>query len=425
MIDPLSRLSRNSLLLFAARLGAQGLAVLFTVMIARWLGSTGFGEYAFFTAFIFTGNVLTTFGTDMLLIRAVASRQDYSGLPASLYIQLVLSSLFIAALWAGAGRIPNQSPETVKALQIFGLALIPLAFFSIFTTALRGRQLMGWYALLNVAIPALQVGAIFWMKAGSGLIRLSVFLVLIQALAALLAGVICTVAIAGFWKAWRFSLPDLSRIVKAAAPIAALGLLGMLYQKLGILMLSTMSGPAETGIFSAAARAVEASKAAHLAVFTALYPAMSQAQTDLSNRSQWAGTLRTSWRGLLAGALLAALILSAFAPPLVDLLYGARFGASARILRILAWTLLPFTANTFLSLGLMASHRERIVGAALVVSLFALALLNTWWIPLHGAAGAAWGILAAECIQLAALLWHREAAEVIIEGGIRGFPNLP
>jgi O-antigen/teichoic acid export membrane protein len=425
MISPLLRLGKDSLLLLAARLAAQGLAVLFTVMVARWLGSRGFGEYAFFTALILAGNVLTTFGTDMLLIRAVASRQDFSGLPAALLIQLVLSGFFIAALWTGAGRIPNQSPEAVRALQIFSLALIPLAFFSIFTTALRGRQLMGWYALLNMAAPALQVGAVIWMGPGGGLIRLSLYLVLIQALAALLTGFICTIAIAGFWKAWRFSLPDLLRVLRAAAPIATLGLLGMLYQKLGILMLSTMSGPAETGIFSAAARAVEASKAAHLAAFTALYPAMSRAQTDLSNGSQWARMFRTSGKGLLAGALLAALILSAFAAPLVDLLFGVEFTASAPILRILAWTLLPFTANSFLSLGLMASGRERIVAGGLAASLVGLALMSFWWIPLDGAEGAAWAILAAECIQLAALLWHREAAQVLVEGGVRGFPHLP
>jgi O-antigen/teichoic acid export membrane protein len=425
MTGPLSRLSLNSLLLLGARLGAQALMVLFTLVLARRLGNTGFGEYAFIAALIFIGNVLTTFGTDMLLIRAIASRQDFSGLPAALWIQLVLAGLFIAALWAGAGRIPNQSPETLRALQIFSLALVPLAFFTVFTAALRGRQRMGWYALLNVAVPAVQLGAIFRMQAGSGIVRLSIYLVLIQVLAAFLAGLICSAAIPGFWKAWRFSLMDLSQVVRAAAPIALLGLLGMLYQKLSIMMLSTMSGPGETGIFSAAARAVEASKSVHLAIFTALYPAMAQAQNELSNRSQWVQMLRTSWLGLLIGALLAALALFAFAAPLVDLLYGADFAASARIMRVLAWTLLPFTVNTFLTLALMASGRERIVAGALTASLLGLALMNLRWIPLHGAEGAAWGILAAECIQSVALLWRREAAQVVIEGGALGFPHLP
>src|SRR5690348_10935688 len=96
---PLARLGRNSLWLLAARIGTQGLAVLFTVLLARRLGANGFGEYAFMAAVIFIGNTLTTFGTDMLLIRDIAARDDFSRLPAALFLQLALSVLFIALTW--------------------------------------------------------------------------------------------------------------------------------------------------------------------------------------------------------------------------------------------------------------------------------------------------------------------------------------
>ena len=424
MAPLLNRLAKNSIWLLLARLGSQGLAVLFTVGVARRLGGAGFGEYAFIAAAVFAGNVLTTFGTDMLLIRRLASGADARALSPALLLQLCLSALFIAGAWAAGGWIPQQSPEALAALRVYSLALIPLSFFTVFTAALRGSQRMGWYALLNAVIPALQVMGILLMPAGHDLVSLSVLLLAVQALAALMAGLIGAASLPGFWSLWRFAWPDITPFLKAAAPIALLGILGMLYQRLGVLMLSTMNGPAGTGIFSAAARAVEASKGAHVAVFTALYPAMAAARTDTSNGPDWARALRGTRVGLFAGAMLAATILFAFAAPLTDVLYGAGFAASAGVLRILAWTLLPFTISTYLTLACLAAGRERIVTRALTAGLLALALMNLLLIPVKGPAGAAWAALAAECIQAAVLLAHASELRVWITGESHELPNL-
>src|SRR5258708_28095634 len=136
----LSRLVRHSIWLLLARLGTQLGAALFTILLARRLGTAGFGEYAFIAAIIFVENALTTFGTDMLLIREIAARADLSRLANALQIQLVLSIALIAMAWLFGAWIPNQSPEVIVALKIYSLALIPMAFFTVFTTALRGKQ---------------------------------------------------------------------------------------------------------------------------------------------------------------------------------------------------------------------------------------------------------------------------------------------
>ena len=271
---PARRLAKNSLWMVISRFGAQGLAAVFTILIARRLGSAGFGAYAFIAAIIFIGNALTTFGTDMLIIREIAAQNDMSRLPASLALQLILSILIIVSAWLFGASIPNQSVETITALKIYSLSLIPLAFFTVFTIALRGKQRMDAYMLLNLTIAALQIAVVLLPK--FNLITLSVFLLSIQMLAALLAGAICFQMLPGFWRIWGFHLENTWAVVKAAAPIALLVLLGMAYQKLSIILLSAMGGPVETGIYSAAARVVEASKMVHLAVFAALYPALAQ-----------------------------------------------------------------------------------------------------------------------------------------------------
>ncbi len=415
------QLGKNALWMILSRFGAQGLTIIFTIILARRLGSAGFGEYAFIAAILFVANTLTTFGTDMLLIREIASKDELSRLSAALIVQLALSALFIVLVWIAGSSIPNQSSDTITALKIYSLALIPLAFFTIFTTALRGKQNMGAYTLLNIIIAGLQIGVIFLSKLS--IINLSIFLVAVQTVVALAAAYICMVTIPNFVQMWREPFSHLLRLLKEAAPIAWIALLGILYQRLSIYMLSTMRGPTDTGLFSAAARAVEASKSVHMAIFAALYPAMAYAQTDFANQNRWIQTFKLSWKTLIAGAIAAASILSIFSAPLTALFYGSQFNASAGILRILAWILIPFTINTYLTLSFFAANKERIVMRALTASLLGLLILNLWWIPLKGPEGAAWSAVSAECIQ-SAILMASAATYIRVHGEAHEFSKL-
>ena len=421
MTDPQARLGKNALWMILSRFGAQGLAVVFTTLLARRLGIEGFGAYTFIAAIIFVANAFTTFGTDMFLIREIAAKGDLSRLPSALIVQLVLSIMLIAAVSMFGAWIPNQSSEIVTALKIYSLALIPLAFFTIFTTALRGVQRMDIYSLLNLIVSAMQIGIV--LLPNINIVRLSALLLLVQIIAAVFAGFVCVMTIPNFWKAQNFSSLRLFSLLKQAGPIAWLTVLGMFYQRLNIYMLSTINGAMETGIYSAASRAVEASKTAHLAVFAAMYPALAQAQTDTNHQSKWSEIFKISRKALWVGATIIALALFVFAKPLVTLLYGIEFAASAGVLQILAWMLIPFTVNTYLTLSLLASNRERLVGRALMVSLIGLLILNLWWIPAKGPEGSAWAALVAEILQSTLLIFQWKRSKLSMQEKRIGFEN--
>ncbi len=393
---------KNTFWMIISRFGTQALAVVFTVFLARRLDSSGFGAYAFLAAILFVANTLTTFGTDMLLIREIASTDDLGRLPAALLIQLVISAAIILMIWLGAGGIPNQSPQTLLALRIYSLALIPLAFFTVFTTQLRGQQRLEAYMLLNLATALLQLGAVFIRNLD--ILKLSIYLVIVQCAVAILAGWMCRRQFPDFRLTWPADRMLWSGLLKEAAPIALLAVLGIIYQRLSIAMLSTINGAAQTGLYAAAARIVEASKGFHLAVFAALYPMMSQAGGEGTDPSKWRDLFNASWKILLGGACLIAIGISFLASPLVYLLYGIHFSGSVRPLIILSWSLIPYTVNTFLTLKLLAEHRETLVVKVLAASLIGLTAMNFWLIPLKGSEGSAWAVLAAESLQAGLLV---------------------
>ena len=99
------RVGLNTAWLAAARLGSQLASALMAILVARQLGQAGLGAYAFFSAVILTGNVLTTYGTDTLLIRELAGSRDPR------------SALLAAALAACAEKDPALLAELVRSPQ--------------------------------------------------------------------------------------------------------------------------------------------------------------------------------------------------------------------------------------------------------------------------------------------------------------------
>lgn len=389
------QLGKDSLWVLIARFGAQGALALFTILIARRLGSEGFGDYAFIASAVFIGNMLTTFGTDMLLIREIASNRDFSQFIPSLFLQLFLSIVLIVIAWL-LPPIPVQSAAGWLALKIYSLALVPFAFFTVFSSVLRGIQRMDHYAALNLSITLIQLVATHvFINARSDVISLAWLLLTVQAVAAVLAGWLCKDRFSTFRLPKRFSLHQYRPVLS----LASLNFLGILYQRLGILLVTFLLGAVATGYFSAAQRVVEFAKTAHLAIFTALYPALAKSQGGWKD-------FRLVWLILLTGALIAALSISLLASPLTLILFGVEYAESVPLLRLFPWILIPFTISTFLTLSFIAANRERPVLVALISGLLMAFLLNLWWTPTFGILGAGWALLLAESLQAVVLLVH-------------------
>lgn len=401
----LSRLARNSLWLLFARFGSQVCAVMVTYLLARRLGSAGFGEYSFIAAAIVIGNTFTTFGSDMYLIREIGAKSDFSRLSSALILQVVMSCLFIGIVFLATPYLPNQTPECILALRVYVFALIPLAFFTVLTSALRGRQKMDSYAGLNLVVSILQVlGILIFIQRGTDAVRLAFLLVGIQAMGALIAAGFCSSSFPGFWEQWRFRLNEIIELFAACIPVALISILGILYQRSSLAMLSFLGSASMVGWFSVGIRVIEATRIGHIAALTALYPAMASAKVTKDSIRAF----QLSWSLLLVIAGTWTLILSCFAGPMVEILFGKEYRPSIPVLRILSFTLIPYTINSFLSVAFLVEKGEKVVVRAVFVSLIILLLLNLWLIPRAEQIGAAWALLVAEALQSCWFLIERK-----------------
>ena len=115
----------------------------------------------------------------------------------------------------------------------------------------------------------------WWVLAqNGGLLSLVMMLNIVQLSAAIIAGVLCRSSLPAFHFHWRVTRSQLISVARLAWPFALLGVLAVIYQRLGILMLSTLGTETQAGWYAAATRVIEPVKMLHFAVLGALLPAL-------------------------------------------------------------------------------------------------------------------------------------------------------
>ncbi len=426
------RVGLNSIWILAARTLSQLLLLVFTILIARNLGETGLGQYAFIASILFVGNVATTFGLDTMIIRELANPAGRGAagdglLTTALLIQLGLSALFVAAVWVVVALLPNQTAETTAALRLASLSLLPLAFSTIYSAVLRAYERMDLYLVFNLVTALIMVGGAFVvLPSGGGLLAVAAIIILAQTGGALAAGAMAHLALPDFRWRMRTPSPTLVRsVVSVGLVLALLMVAGVAYQRMAIVILSLTQGDAATGWYSAAARLSEAIKLVPAAFFGAIFPVMARANAGgrlLSGQpdstvptaglvgdpatAEPAGIARTLyerafWVLVLGTAALAA-VTFALSGVMIPLLYGPGYEPAIGVLRILVWGLPLTVIAVRLSFDLVSAGNDR----AALVAMMGTVLLT---LPLMFAASTRWGLVGASVATVLA-----EALQIIV-----------
>jgi O-antigen/teichoic acid export membrane protein len=402
------RLGPNSIWLVLSRLGGQVFSALMVILIASSLGPDGLGGYSFIVAVILVGNVVTTFGLDTLLIRELAGSRDLESpyLPAALWLQLGLSAAFVVGVLLLSRGLPHQTPDARLALQLYALAVLPLAFYTIYSAVLRAYERMDLFNHANLLVAGAQTAGVWLvLKLHGNLVLVALVLLASQTLGAAAAGWMCAKEIGPArliarpnwrlgWSIWH--------ILSRNWPLAVLGGMGVISQRLGVLLLSWISGQSMVGSFSAALRLVEMLKLGHYAYFGALLPvlALRIAQVRGASREEQQPVskhmLRLSFAILVLIAMGAAAVLSWQAAPVIRMIYGPGYASSVELLRVLVWVLVPYTISAQLSVELVACGRERRVLAATAGNMLLAGLAYLIFVPRWGLYGSGLAALAGE-----------------------------
>jgi O-antigen/teichoic acid export membrane protein len=356
-----------------------GSAALVQIILARQLGPASLGELSAVLAVVSIGLPLARAGLSGLLVRDLLASPEREN-----------ELLATALAWRLMGAV---------ACAAIGVALLPIGTVGILALSLFGTALqLTDYSAQARSAPRDVVPARIAITALAALIKI----VLSHetndpsAVAWVFAA---EYAVHGLWQ-WqsyeqirgaRLS-PRLhgnwSQHFAGRAPwLLFASLAEVIYLRIDIVMLESIRGASEAGTYAVAARLSEIWYAIPQIAMMALFPWLWRLKSD--SAVAWRAGLQASLDGLFWMALMVAVITQFAAPPLVSLLFGEAYAASATILSLHIWAGLFVFTRALISRYILTedliqlSVWSQVAGAATNVA------LNWWLIPRHGAMGAA------------------------------------
>ena len=381
-----------------ARVLNLALGVVVTALVARALGDAGFGEWSTLLVVAQLAAYFTSFGVESVIVRQAAAEP---GREAEWTGVLLILRLLLAAPAFLVGLVAVLLIQDSSTMLLAGVLLLLQIPFNI-----GGSLRVIHQVRVRNVIPMLVLtfNSVIWGAAvlviylsDGGLVPLAAAFTVVAALTALIQTAAALRLVRPQLPPPRASIVEVARI---AIPVGLAGLLVLAYARIDQLLVFSIAGNVEAGLYGAAYRIIEQAHFVPVSLMTTLLPILTTAWTTDRERMMRITILAGEY--LSIGSLGGLAVSIVVAEPLIVLLYGQEFSDAAPALPVLAG------AFVFICIGYLTSNLLLIAGLQrrlITAGLLGLAINvagNLVLVPLWGFMGAAWMTLVTEA---AVVLW--------------------
>jgi O-antigen/teichoic acid export membrane protein len=374
---------RNAFALLACRVGADLLNFLLFLVVSRRFGPEGMGEYGYGFALAGLVYYAATLGIDEYGVREYALRPPARrpALIADLLGAQVCIAIAVIAVLVLYLFITQPTPQQLTIIVSMTVYQLGAAFSAtLFVPSMAEQQMMP-PALINL----LGRGSAFVI---TGLLILIGDFSLHAAAVAFAGGglfmlVLALRSAASFHARLR---PNLSvQVVRDGArtlwSFAAVGLLGQLLNRIGVIALSLQVGEAAAGIYTTGLKLVEVACLPLVFIGVAAYPRLCQAFADPNEFQKW--TRQAVFIGVLLAALLALAMYLAVPPLLVPVL-GVRFAGAEAVIAVMGVIVLAQGIEIVLGRLMLAANLSVARAVRITIGTIACVLLTVMLTPVFG-----------------------------------------
>lgn len=387
--------ARGAVAIFCLQGLTRVFGVMFIMVVTRKLSAEEFGRYSIVAAVVLIGGFLSDFGTTAAITRSVsqdprAGDDVISGTVITSFL-LGLGAFLTAALYALAARYPSQ---LIIDILIGSLGLPIGSVASSLLGALDGFGQIANRALLNALQSAVvTIGGAVAVWAGMG-VRPAVVVLGLAPLATLV-GAALSLRRRELWSGRiHWDTAQSRRLLSLSLPIAISGGVTALTMRADVLLVSILSGNAETATYDVAVRAVEATAF----VSTAIAGPFLYLLSGRTGRGDMVGAGRAYGDGVRIAYLLGApvsALLACLGGPIASLAFGGDLSGAAVPLAVLGSVVwVQYAGAVQGALTMSTAWLSRGVRRA-AGSLMAMLVLDLGLVPRYGATGAAWASLIA------------------------------
>jgi O-antigen/teichoic acid export membrane protein len=389
----------NSAAVAAGSLSNKVGTMAIVVLASRGLRKEAFGSYALVLATAEIMRTVASFGVDQVSLRELARNRgnEWSTFAAAASVKLMSSTLaaLLLAVFALALRFDLGMWVAVALIGAdYYLSSLALSLAAMHQAHIRAGRVLPAALLGTVAGLAVGVGAYLFRAP----MPLYIAAIPVGSAATILGSV--KITLQTFRPATLpVSLSAARRFLVMAWPIAAMGIIVLMYFRLGTLMLSGLHGLSAVAMYAAAYKVSEAFLLVPIAVSATVLPLVSSAamaRGALDGRQVY----RSSLMLVAVLALPFALLCTFESRFILVTLFGSRYSGSSEALSILGWATLLMAINMQTTATLIALGKEGLVLGVLAVNLAVNAAGNALLIPSFSYNGAAASTLVTEALNL-------------------------
>ncbi len=389
------RIAKNIALITGGGVFRAVLMPLFTIFIARELGTEGFGAFSFALALASILVIVGEMGLPKMVVRELTNnKEDVGKYIGDLSVLRLITGLASMGIVAMILVFAPRASDTRIPLFLIGLSLLVFTGLRRFFDAIfQAFEVMKYQALVDMVDILLTFGVgIALLFNGYGLMGIAFAMMVGATISMAMDFIILTRKLGK--PVFSFDLSFWKKMALGALPFGVIGVLTFLFGYSNTVLLSLFKGDEQAGLFSSAYRVIWMLAIIPATCMTAIFPFLARIGKSSAGRQKDAIRLVVKYLACLS--LPFAALLALCAPQIISLVYGKSYTGASTALWILA--AIPLFSFTYIPLiDLMNSQYKQRFS---VIAILLCAAINTGLClvlaPLLGMVGAAVSTLVAE-----------------------------
>jgi len=373
-LDSFMPVLKNSISISLTRITVSVSLFILAIIVARRLGPVEFGKYSIAISLYAIFELISDLGLENLAIKEISQDESKSGLFFSNGIALgVFSTSACFLLLILTANLMSYPGEIKNVIYLTGILLLP-AFVNFLSEtifiALRKTKFLLYVALIREA--SLLALSILFLMQGRGIfsVIMAIFISRIIGLC-LFIYFFAKIKLKLIPRIDIFFLKDVLGMIPVFVLISVVS---SVFFEIDTLILSKIVTISEVGIYSIAKKIVRANFLFIFGAATAMFPVISQSFSSSKGKILHLYRLFLKYIFLLSIALL--LITLLFAPLVIRLFLGRKFMDALPIIKILIWSVLPWSLSFLLSRFLISCGQQNKDLLALGIGLLSFAVFG-------------------------------------------------
>lgn len=374
--------------MFGGQMFSLLISFFISAWIARYLGPENYGILNYSIAFVGLFGFIASLGVDGILNRELIQTPEKRDelLGTSFYLKLIGG--VIAFSLAVLGVIFFQTSPLIKLLVIlfsFSFILQSINVISTYFNAeVKSKNNVKILIYTTIISSILKIIVIL---SGKGVI----WLIFIYLLDSLLQGIGFIFSYKNFGlkiKNWYFSKILAKSLLRNSWLLMLSSAATLIYLKIDQVMIGSMLGNYEVGIYAAAVRLVEVWYFVPGIIAITLFPAIINAKnTDIKI---YRSRLKNFYIFMTIIPILMAIPITLLAKPIILVLFGSEYLESVIILQIYIWSSVGIFLNHATGQYLISENLLKIIFLVSLLGMVINIILNLIFIPMFGIIGSAW-----------------------------------